>query len=114
GYWKVWCKRKQFEAVRVDEAQDLNPVFIRLLESVKDAVTAVFMGDSAQRLYRCNHCVSVKDHWPSFTAEWKLFLTFRFGPEVCDLVNSRRLGAAPTHPGCPKLQTDIVTMAESE
>ena len=73
------------EFILVDEAQDLAPVQLQILEKQRGK-QIVIVGDSQQAIYGWRGAVDALDRFPS---ERTCFLTnsFRFGPEVASVAN---------------------------
>ncbi|WP_105318469.1 UvrD-helicase domain-containing protein [Thermus tenuipuniceus] len=87
GYVKLWAANggsfPPVEGLLVDEAQDLNPVFIGVLES-KTGMQRVYVGDPAQQIYAWRGAVNAMAVLGG--EERRLSWSFRFGPELAALV----------------------------
>lgn len=74
---------KEYDYLLVDEAQDLNPVLISLVE--KSGLPAIVVGDPWQSIYAFRGAVSAMR---AFSApRLPLSQSWRFGPEVATLAN---------------------------
>lgn len=81
GYLKLWSLDKPWlpaEFIMVDEAQDLNPVLISVIENQSSQIIAV--GDTYQSIYAWRGAVNAMHHLPGIEA--RLTQSFRFGPNI--------------------------------
>ncbi|KAG5192172.1 P-loop containing nucleoside triphosphate hydrolase protein [Tribonema minus] len=88
---------QDYDVVIIDEAQDLNVVMAELVMEVAPQKMLIFVGDGGQKLYAFMACRDVTEILPpeSFNA-WILYLSFRYGKKVCDLINTLQLPLVPT------------------
>ncbi|KAG5182905.1 hypothetical protein JKP88DRAFT_241209 [Tribonema minus] len=88
---------QDYDVVIIDEAQDLNVVMAELVMEVAPQKMLVFVGDGGQKLYAFMACRDVTEILPpeSFNA-WILYMSFRYGKKVCDLINTLQLPLVPT------------------
>lgn len=85
---------RQYNLIVVDEAQDINVVMFDILDDVRSDTTTVYVGDSAQSLYGFMSCVDVKTLLRGKDIkyrDWTLYVTFRFGAQLCDYINGQGL-----------------------
>ncbi|WP_053043512.1 UvrD-helicase domain-containing protein [Thermus filiformis] len=79
GYVRIWYDRggriRGYDAVLVDEAQDLNPVFLEILN--RSALQKVYVGDPRQQIYAWRGAVNAMSKIPA--PEAMLTQSFRFG-----------------------------------
>lgn len=82
GYVKLWALGRPqffFDYFLADEAQDLNPVLIKVMLDQKD-IAGVPVGDTHQQIYEWR---GAKDALPMFPGqECHLTQSFRFGPTI--------------------------------
>jgi hypothetical protein len=74
-----------FDVLLVDEAQDLDPVMLRIIDnSAKAGVQVILVGDSNQQIYEWRGAVNALATFSARPAVRTLRLTqsFRFGPEI--------------------------------
>jgi hypothetical protein len=87
AYVKLWAMSSPriggVDALLVDEAQDLDPVFLGVLER-QIGIQRIYVGDPAQQIYGWRGAVNALD---SLGGEpWSLTWSFRFGDELAALV----------------------------
>jgi hypothetical protein len=88
GYVRIWVERggnlKGWDGVLVDEAQDLDPLFLGLLERHKGLLQRVYVGDPRQQIYGWRGAVNAMDRLdaPASTLTW----SFRFGDTLGEAV----------------------------
>lgn len=86
GYVKLWATNgasfPPVDALLVDEAQDLSPVFVNVLEGL--GVQRVYVGDPAQQIYAWRGAVNAMATLGG--EERRLSWSFRFGPELAAVV----------------------------
>lgn len=87
-YVKLWERsnpRIDADFVMVDEAQDLSPVLVSIVNQ-QVGVQRVYVGDSAQQIYEFTGAINAL---ATIQTEHRTFLTqsFRFGAAVADLAN---------------------------
>lgn len=105
GYLKLWSLSKPrlpFDFLCIDEAQDLNPVMLSVLDNF--AGQKILVGDSHQQIYSWRGAVNAMAY--DFSAQdHHLTQTFRFGPELAECANvildkleagRRMISASPT------------------
>lgn len=89
GYVKLWAmsspRLEGWDALLVDEAQDLDPVFVGILEG-QNHLQRVYVGDPAQQIYGWRGAVNAMDTLGgrTLTLTW----SFRFGAELAEAVNA--------------------------
>jgi len=76
-----------FDLVMIDEAQDLNPIMISILEKINPK-KIVMVGDSNQAIYSFRASVNIFeiDQFKDYS-KFKLTKSFRFGQAISDKVN---------------------------
>lgn len=82
-YWALRRPRLPFDAVLFDEAQDANPVLLKLVRDQE--CQQVFVGDSHQQIYRFRGAVDAMKQAPG--AELPLTKSWRFGPQIAGWAN---------------------------
>lgn len=94
-YLKLWQLQKpilNFDVIYIDEAQDLDPVMLNVLQS--QPAQKVWLGDEYQQIYKWRGAVNALD---IIKCPYKLFLTetFRFPPIIASSANKvlAKLGA---------------------
>lgn len=104
-YLKKWERSKpviQADYLLVDEAQDINPVLMSIIQQ-QQGVQIVWVGDSNQEIYAWAGAVNSLQR---VKAEHRCFLTksFRFGPSIADRANRELelLGAEMRLTGCDR------------
>jgi hypothetical protein len=99
GYVRIWVEGggnlKGWDGVLVDEAQDLDPLFLGLLEKHKGLLQRVYVGDPRQQIYGWRGAVNAMDRLdaPASTLTW----SFRFGDtlgEAVRLLTARSTGGS--------------------
>ena len=84
GFVKIWAqagaKIRGYDAVLVDEAQDLSPVFLQVLEAHRGELRRVYVGDPRQQIYGWRGAVNAMDKLDA--PERKLTWSFRFGEDL--------------------------------
>ena len=95
GYLKLWALSKpelEYDFLFIDEAQDLNPVMLDILDGFSGQ--KIIVGDSQQQIYAWRGAANAMSK--EFAAE-DLYLTktFRFGNELSEIANNvlKGLGA---------------------
>lgn len=87
GYLKLWSLSKPrlpFDFLCIDEAQDLNPVMLRVLDHFQGQ--KILVGDSHQQIYSWRGAVNAMEY--DFSAlNYHLTQTFRFGPTLAECAN---------------------------
>lgn len=92
GYLKLFSLSNpdlsKYDAILIDEAQDLNEVTISIVLQQTSA-RLIFCGDSHQQIYSFRGATNALDH-PKLEGSTDLYLTqsFRFGPAVATVANS--------------------------
>ncbi|WP_448377679.1 UvrD-helicase domain-containing protein [Fervidobacterium sp.] len=96
GYVRIWVEEgaslKGWDGILVDEAQDLDPLFLSLLERHKGLLQRIYVGDPRQQIYGWRGAVNAMDRLeaPSASLTW----SFRFGDALGEAV--RRLTTRST------------------
>jgi hypothetical protein len=99
GYVRLWVEGggnlKGWDGVLVDEAQDLDPLFLSLLEGHKGLLQRVYVGDPRQQIYGWRGAVNAMSRLeaPAATLTW----SFRFGDtlgEAVRLLTARSTGGS--------------------
>ncbi|MCD9046726.1 UvrD-helicase domain-containing protein [Luteimonas sp. MHLX1A] len=88
-YLKEWALSRphlRFSTVLYDEAQDANPVVVRVLQEQEHA-QLVIVGDRRQAIYGFRHAVNAMDSFP-VVHRTHLTRSFRFGPEIAAISNA--------------------------
>lgn len=93
GYLKLWAMGNPYIAadlIFVDEAQDLNPVLLGVLDQQFCQIVSV--GDGHQQIYDWRGAVNALDRLEG--KAWRLSQSFRFGDEIAEDANVilRKLG----------------------
>jgi hypothetical protein len=97
GYVRIWVEQggnlRGWDGVLVDEAQDLDPLFLGLLEKHKGLLQRVYVGDPRQQIYGWRGAVNAMDRLdaPASALTW----SFRFGNtlgEAVRLLTARSTG----------------------
>jgi len=109
GYLKLWAlsrPRISADYIMLDEAQDSNPVILRVLEEQDSQV--VYVGDPYQQVYEWRGAVNAMKcvHTPNRTS---LTQSFRFGPSIAEAASRviALLGAPDPIRGAPNKHSDI-------
>lgn len=96
-----------------DEAQDVSPVMLAIVEAQAKRTQLVFVGDSQQSIYGWNGAVDAMSKLPD---GFRSFLTqsFRFGPAVADVANTvlTDLEADLRIKGLPSLRSTVGKIAD--
>lgn len=89
GYVRIWRETEPkpsswARAVLVDEAQDLDPNFLAVLEGWQGQIQRVFVGDPRQAIYGWRGAVNAMEsiQAPTFPLTW----SFRFGEDLARFV----------------------------
>lgn len=89
GYLKMFhldCGALDYDCILFDEAQDANPVILDiLLSQVTYGKNMVIVGDENQSIYRFRNSVNAM-HAFSIDSHYTLTGSFRFGPEIANVV----------------------------
>jgi hypothetical protein len=90
GYVKMWSQGnpviRGYDAVLVDEAQDLSRVFLNVLEAHRGKLQRVYVGDPRQQIYAWRGAVNAMARLDAPEA-W-LTWSFRFGSELAEAVRA--------------------------
>lgn len=105
---------ESFGTVIVDEAQDINPVMLQLLRLLHSTHMMVYTRDLSQKIYTFMNCINVTKGLTEPFTEWQLYLTFRYGNQVCELVNRLKYGQCTTYPAEGVFDTEVAYMGETE
>ena len=87
GYLKLWALGKpqiSVDFILLDEAQDTNPVVLKVLEAQKSQL--VFIGDTYQQIYGWRGAVNAMNAMP-ISDKCDLSQSFRFGSEIAAVAN---------------------------
>jgi hypothetical protein len=88
GYVRIWVEQggnlRGWDGVLVDEAQDLDPLFLGLLERHKGLLQRVYVGDPRQQIYGWRGAVNAMERLdaPASALTW----SFRFGDALGEAV----------------------------
>ncbi|KAK7101829.1 hypothetical protein V1264_020153 [Littorina saxatilis] len=89
GYLKLWQlykpELKQYDIILVDEAQDLTPALLDVVQ--RQSQPRIFVGDQHQQIYAFRGAVNAMQ---GVQADRVFYLTqsFRFGPEIAQVANT--------------------------
>ena len=114
GYLKFWSMNSpnlNYDFLLVDEAQDLSPVMLEILDNFKGQ--KVLVGDSNQQIYSWRGAVDAMKYDLSAESH-HLTLTFRFGEELSKLANKvlRSLAASKSMKSHTASGTKVDTTGE--
>jgi len=114
GYLKFWSMNSptlNYDFLLVDEAQDLSPVMLEILDNFKGQ--KVLVGDSNQQIYSWRGAVDAMKYELSAESH-HLTLTFRFGEELSKLANRvlRSLAASKSMKSHTASGTEVETTGE--
>ncbi len=106
GYLKLWALGRpqiSVDFILLDEAQDTNPVVLKVLEEQKSQL--VFIGDTYQQIYGWRGAVNAMTAMPAGN-RCDLSQSFRFGSEIANVANKVLviLGAKSSVQGVGKVQ----------
>jgi len=109
GYLKVWAlshPRLSADYIMVDEAQDLNPVLLDVLDRAQCQV--VYVGDQYQQIYEWRGAVNAMEQTHT-RQRCLLSQSFRFGAEIAAAATIvlRTLGAREPLQGSPAIDSHI-------
>ena len=109
GYLKLWALSKpqaRTDYVMVDEAQDLNPVLLGVLEGLECPI--VYVGDPYQQIYEWRGAVNAMEKVASRNSVL-LSQSFRFGAEIAEAATIvlRKLGARDPLRGLPSTTSHL-------
>ncbi|MBB5058848.1 superfamily I DNA/RNA helicase [Granulicella aggregans] len=109
GYLKLWAlsnPKATADYIMVDEAQDLNPVLLEVLNRFKCQI--VYVGDVHQQIYEWRGAVNAMEQAHT-RHRCLLSQSFRFGPEIAAAATIvlRSLGAREALRGAPTLISHI-------
>lgn len=109
GYLQLWAlssPQAQADYIMVDEAQDLNPVLLDVLDRARCQI--VYVGDPFQQIYEWRGAVNAMEQ---VHTEHRCLLSqsFRFGPEIAAAATIvlRRLGAQQPLRGSEGVPSEI-------
>jgi hypothetical protein len=109
GYLKLWAlsrPKAQVDYVMVDEAQDLNPVILGVLRSMKCPV--IYVGDPYQQIYEWRGAINAMEQ---IVSRHRVLLSqsFRFGKAIADAASViiRQLGAKDPVRGLDRLDSHL-------
>jgi hypothetical protein len=105
-YLKSWERGDPYieaDFIVVDEAQDMSPVMISVIERQASHAQIVWCGDGNQELYAWTGAVNALDRVDTDRTAW-LTQSFRFGQEVAEVANFvlARLGTPLRLRGCDR------------
>lgn len=111
GYLKVWsmiAPDLDYDFLMVDEAQDLSPVMLEVVDNFKGQI--VLVGDSFQQIYSWRGAIDAMHH-DIPTDDHFLTQSFRFGKDLCDLSNFvlRSLSSTVEMKSYSRLGTQVTT-----
>lgn len=109
GYLKLWALSKpqaRTDYIMVDEAQDLNPVLLGVLEGLDCPI--VYVGDPYQQIYEWRGAVNAMERVASRNSVL-LSQSFRFGAEIAAAATIvlRKLGARDPLRGLPSATSHL-------
>jgi superfamily I DNA/RNA helicase len=109
GYLKLWAlsdPQARADYIMVDEAQDLNPVLLDVLD--RSECQIVYVGDPYQQIYEWSGAVNAMEQVHT-RHRCLLSQSFRFGPEVASATTRvlRTLGAREPLRGAPSVPSHI-------
>ena len=84
--WELAGPKITADYILFDEAQDVSPVMLSIIEQQADHAQLIFVGDSQQSIYGWLGAVDAMDQVPRST-ECYLSKSFRFGPVIADTAN---------------------------
>lgn len=88
GYVRIWAERgaklNRWEGILVDEAQDLDPVFLGILEAHREQVRRIYVGDPRQQIYGWRGAINAMDRLQA--PEVPLTWSFRFSDSLAEVV----------------------------
>lgn len=103
----------KYDAVIVDEAQDINTVMVDLLKRVHRDRMILYTMDSRQKLYGFLGNVDITSYLESGSfSTFRLYITFRQGQEVCDMVYDEGLSDYPVYSSDSAPETRIMTIED--
>ncbi len=111
GFVKMWAQAggriRGYGAVLVDEAQDLSPVFLQVLEAHRGQLRRVYVGDPRQQIYAWRGAVDAMARLEA--PERRLTWSFRFGEELARAVRAfmRRVGSPVELHGKAPWRTEV-------
>jgi hypothetical protein len=114
GYVRMWYDAggavSGFDTVLVDEAQDLDPVFLEILK--RSPLQRVYVGDPRQQIYAWRGAVNAMAKIEA--PESRLTRSFRFGEELAQGVRriTRLFGEEVPVVGEPSLRTEVRVLGE--
>ena len=90
AYVKLWALSEPdlsfAEALLVDEAQDLDPIFLKVLEAHRGRVQRVYVGDPRQQIYGWRGAINAMDRLEA--PEARLTWSFRFAETLARFVRN--------------------------
>lgn len=86
--WQIMGEKYPFpyDAVMLDEAQDANPIMLKVILHNMKHCRKIFVGDENQMIYRWNGCINAMDKLPN-AEQMKLTRTYRFGENILKPTN---------------------------
>jgi len=111
AYKKGWFagQLRGYTTLLVDEAQDLSPVMLSLIESFDGR--AFIVGDSHQQIYQFRHAIDALQNF-NHDEEFNLTLSFRFGEPIALLassfIRSAKGEATFSIRGNPRVQSEAI------
>ena len=114
GYLKLWAlghPKLYADYVMLDEAQDSNPVILRLV--AESGLKALYVGDKYQQIYSWRGAVNATDRIETDATAY-LTQSFRFGTPIADLASRilRHLGAEKPLRGTASISSQVFVIAD--
>lgn len=108
GYVRIWAERgaklNRWEGILVDEAQDLDPVFLGILEAHRGQVRRIYVGDPRQQIYGWRGAINAMEAFGGEPAH--LSMSFRFGEAIAGV--AREIAGVKVR-GNPTLHSEVVS-----
>lgn len=109
-YLKAWSLSTKkvfipFDAVMVDEAQDVNPVMLAAVINQMGTKRLIFVGDENQMIYGWNGCINAMEKIQNAEVR-RLTRTYRFGNNILNPANQLLKLLNPKNPDLLGLPTD--------
>lgn len=99
---------RRHDLIFVDEAQDFDPLMLRILLDDAGVVPIVFVGDPRQQVYSWRGSINAFERLPSDACSLELYATHRIGAPACAEI--ARLTGAPIVPAATSTRTTTLTV----